>query len=309
MAYYRLSQVVKMRREALGLKRNDFDTEGPSFMTVYRMEKGKVRAYEKTFRKLTRVMGEEESTRRGILRTKDVRVLQLTNEITDSFLHKDYERTEILIKDLKERLDYNVKRNQQYFDFITAKLEYKKGNIGNVEFLYIIKEALSYGTTECDKLLERKWPFFEREWSRLSGMVETIRREKDYKYQQILLNQMLEIVSTAYMEQEYKVAYIVYIKYRIGDVLGNLKLHREAIEIDEATISLCEDRKEWHNLAEVYYDIFWNYQEIKKKETLTEQEEMRCKECLIKAYYLNKAMYPKNTLLELKIQKFYPEEL
>ena len=68
MAYYRLSQVLKMRREAMEHSRFEYDVDGPSFMTVYRLEKGDVRVKEKTYRSLSRAMGEEESTRRAGLR-------------------------------------------------------------------------------------------------------------------------------------------------------------------------------------------------------------------------------------------------
>ena len=129
MAYYRLSQVLKMRRGAMGQTRFDYDVEGPSFMTVFRLEKGEVRVKEKTYRSLSRAMGEEESTRRGVLKTTDIRVLRLVNEIANAFLYRDYEKVEELITQLEAKLDCSVKRNQQYLEFTKAKLQYRKGLI------------------------------------------------------------------------------------------------------------------------------------------------------------------------------------
>lgn len=88
MAYYNISQVIKMRREALGHSRYEYDTYGPSAMSIYRTEEKGIYVSEKNYRKLTRAMGEEESTRRGILGTKEIEVLWLVNEISESFFIK-----------------------------------------------------------------------------------------------------------------------------------------------------------------------------------------------------------------------------
>ena len=309
VAYYRLSQIIKMRREALGNSRYAYDVEGPSAMTVYRIEEKNVRASEKTYRKLTKAMGEEESTRRGVLKTKNIEVLWLTNEIADSFFDEDCEKTELLIEKLEVMLDCNVKRNQQYLDFVKIKLQYKKGLLEKKEYEKCIKEGYRYADLDFDKMLEHKWPYCEREWNRLVSIIEVIRSKKAYEEQKKLLWQMYEIIQMPYMEQEYTVAYMVYIRWRMGDALGNLGLYREAIKLSEETLRLCEEKEEYRYLVEIYYDVFWSYQEIKKKETLTVQEESRCKECLIKAYYVNKALFPENKLYEQKVRAYYPNVL
>jgi len=309
VAYYRLSQVIKLRREALGDSRYDYDVEGPSAMTVYRMEEKKIRVSEKTYRKLTRAMGEEESTRRGILKTKNIQVLWMVNEITNSFFCENYEETGLLIEKLEAMLDCNVKRNQQYLDFVKLKLNYKKGLIDKESYEKFIKEGFYYKTLEFDKMLECKWPYYEREWNRLLSIIEVVRSKEEYEEQKNLLWKMYEIIQMPYMAQEYTVAYMVYIRWRMGDVLGNLGFHREAIELSEETLQLCVEKDEYCYLAEIYYDIFWSYQEIGKKETLTEQEEVRCKECLIKAYYINKSLFPEKKLYEQKLRLYYPEVL
>lgn len=309
MAYYKASQVIKMRRKAMGHSRYEYDADGPSNMAVYRMEEKGIRISEKGYRKLTRAMGEEESTRRGVLETRNIRVLWLTNEILYSLLKKDYEKAERLLEELRERLDCSVKRNQQYLVFLQAELQYKQKKITGLEYKTAIGQSISYGSYECENLLEKKWPFKEREYNSFQKMVEVVRKEKEYERQKKLLYQMKEILETGYMETEYTMAHLVYVRWRLGDVLGNLGQHREAVKLNEETIRLCTERMELRYLAHVYYDTFWNYQEIKKKETLTEQEEARCKECLLKAYYINKALYPENKLYEQRIRECYPEEL
>lgn len=307
MAYYSISQVIKMRRKALGHSRYEYDADGPSHMAVYRTEEKSIHVSEKNYRRLTRAMGEEESTRRGVLQTKELPVLWLINEISVSMFYKEYDKAEELLAALEEKLDCSVKRNQQYLDYIKAKLQYRKGLLEIETYEKILKEEFSYEVLGFEQMLERNWPFHEREWNRLLEIAETVRGKKDYEGQKELLTQMNELLRHPYMEQEYTVAYRMYVRWRTGDVLGNIGLHREAIELDEETVRLSEDWLEKRYLAEVYYDIFWNYQEIKKNETLTEEEELRCKECLIRAYYINKALFPENNLYRKKLHSYYPE--
>lgn len=143
----------------------------------------------------------------------------------------------------------------------------------------------------------------------LLAIVEVNRKQKNYEQQRYLLEQMQKSILAGYLEAEYSAAYLAYVRYGISDVLGNLGYHREAIKMDEETCRLCEDRIELRYLAEIYYSIFWNYTMIKQRETLTEQEEARCKECLLKAYYINKAWYLPKKLYEKRVNEYYPEEL
>lgn len=309
MAYYRLSQVLKMRREAMEQSIYEYDVEGPSFMTVFRLENGKSRIKENTYRSLSRAMGEEESTRQGVLKTTDIRVLWMVNEIANAFSHGDYDKIEELIRKLEESLDCSVKRNQQYLEYIKAKLQYCKGVMIDTEYETVARNNISYGNMNLEEMIIKRWPFHEQEWQMLLEIAEVVRGKKEYKQQKILLELMLDDLDRDYMEGEFKVVYIAYVRWRIGDALGNMGYHRNAIEMDERTIQFCEDREEWRYRAELYYDIFWNYYMIKKKETLTEQEEARCKECLLRAYYINKAWYRPKELYEKRMRECYPEEL
>ena len=309
MAYYRASKVIKMRRNALGHSREEYAAEGPSYQSIYRIEHGKVRVKESTYRRLSKAMDEEESTRQGILQTEDISVLWLTNEITRSFYLKEYGRIEELILQLEEKLDTSIEVNRRYLECIKAELQYSKGNLDSKSYSKEIEDSLSHGSKGMAELLSRKWPFKERECNRILSLVEVARKEKDYDRQKKLLEQLLEILETGYMESGYNDVYKILARCRMGDVLGNLGFHREAITWDEEAIGMCEERQEWRFFPELNYDIFWNYMMLSQKETLTQQEENYRKECLLKAFYLNKAEHFANMLYEERVLEFYPEEI
>ena len=309
MAYYKASQVIKMRRNALGHSREEYSAEGPSDRTIFRMENGQVHIKESTYRRLSRAMHEEESTRQGILQTEDISVLWLTNEITDCFCVKDYDRAEQLIVQLEEKLDSTVEVNRWYLESIKEKLKYYKEQSNSNAYKEVLEDSLSHGGKSLGELLDKKWPFEATECSRIVSLVELLRREKEYNRQKELLEQLLNVLDAGYMGKSYRGRYIIMARCRMGDVLGNLGFHREAISVDEETIVMCEEQQDYLFLPELNYDIFWNYMKLSEKETLTRQEEAYRKECLLKAYYLNKAEHSANTRYKERVLEFYPDEI
>lgn len=309
MAYYRASQVIKMRRNALGHSREEYLAEGPSDRTIFRMENGKVHIKETTYRRLSRAMDEEESTRQGILQTEDMSVLWLMNKITTCFYVKEYDKAEKLIAQLEEKLDGTVEVNRRYLDSIKTELQYYKGNLDSKSYKEKIEDNLLHGQLSLEELLVRKWPFEENECNQIMGLVEVVRREKDYNRQKELLEWLLRILDAGYMELERNGIYLILTRYRLGDVLGNLGFYKGAIALDEETIAMCEEWQNFRLIPKLYYDIFWNYLMLSKEETLTQQEEAYRKECLLKAYYLGKLIYPDNSLYERRMCENYPDEL
>lgn len=309
MAYYRASQVIKMRRNALGHSREEYSAEGPSDRTIFRMENGKVHIKETTYRRLSRAMDEEESTRKGILQTGDISALWLTNKITGCFYVGEYERAEELIAELEEKLDDSAEVNRRYLAYIKTELDFFRGNLDNQAYKKAVEESLLHGSRSLNELLNQKWPFEERECNRIISLSELFRKEQDYNQQKELLEQLLKILENRYMESGYTDIYIILARYRLGDVLGNLEFYREAIALDEETIAMCEERLERIFLPKLYYDIFWNFMMLSKKETLTQPEEAYRKECLLKAYYSGLVIYPNNTLYERRLKEHYPDEL
>ena len=309
MAYYRASQVIKMRRNALGHSREEYLAEGPSDRTIFRMENGKVHIKESTYRRLSRAMDEEESTRQGILQTEDMSVLWLTNKIAGCLHTGNYEMAEELVQQIEARLDIFELNNQQYLEYIKAYLKHCKSPLAHEDYKYAIETSLSHGNRNYDELIKNKWPFSERECNRIVSLVELVRKEKAYERQKELLELFLGLLESEYMDSEYNTIYQIVARYRMGDVLGNLGYHREAIAVDEETIVMCKEQQEWRFLSELNYDIFWNYMKLSEKETLTQQEEVYRKECLLRAYYLGRAIIADNTLYERRVVEDYRNEL
>lgn len=309
MAYYNLSKVVKMRRKALGVKREEFDAEGPTGMTVYRIEEGKHKTSERTYRSLTRSMGIEESTYQGILKTKKLSELQMTYEIVAAELDNDEESAEKLVKQLKEKLDVSDVRNNQYIRYFEGRIRYNKGKITAEEYEKELEKLLEFRITKGYKVNKADWPLHAKECQMMFTLHNVVRKEKKYERQKEIAEELKAVLAHEYMNDENRKLYQIAGSIWMADMLGNTGRHREAIRVDEENLKQCEEEEEFRYMADVYYDIFWNYLMLKQQETLSAEEAERCRQCLLKAYYIDQMRGGRHPQYGRRLQECYPEEL
>lgn len=309
MAYYRLGKVIEMRRTALGYGRDAFDADGPAGMTLYRIETGKNKPTEQTYRRLTKSMGVQESTAQGVLKTSSMEILHLVNDISDVFRARDYEGAAQILARIAGSIDMDVPRNRQYIEWMGAKLEYEQKRTNVREYEAAIRKALSYTIPGFEEHPLRKWPFHQEEWQMLLALNNTLKAQKRYEEQRELLEVRKTVLEMDYLGSERRIKYLIATMINQADVLGNLGKHEEAIQADKDAILLCEEYREFAMLHYPYYDIHWNYYKLKKKRALSAEEKAECRQCLVKAYYISKAQHKHKELYEKCLEERYPEEL
>ena len=307
--YYRCSEVIKMRRSALGSKREDYDVDGPAGMTVYRLEEGKHRGTEKTYRRLTRAMGMEESLGQGILKTTEIEHLHALNEIVWNTRDGKLQNAEELMESVRKQIDVQVPRNKQYLIAKSAELQYRKGEITAEKYEYELKEALACTILSYKQKWIKDWPFHDEELVLLILLSNVLKKQKKFKEQKELAEQMLKSLERDYLNFELKNRYYILATKILADATGSLGNHREAIKLDKEAIEGCRKWKEVRSIESFYFDIHWNYFQIKEQETLTTAEEEEAYQCLLKAYYINKAKGGKKLLYEKTLREYYPDRL
>ncbi len=309
MGYYKCSAVIKMRRDVLQSKREDYDVEGPAGMTVYRLEKGKHKGTEKTFRSLTRSMGLEESLGQGILKTSEMEHLNALNEIMWSIRDGQMQSAEELMEKLRNQIDVNVPRNKQYIVAKYAELQYRKGLITEQEYEEKIREALSCTVLSFETKGTEGWPFHDEELVLLILLNNRLKLQKKYEEQKTLAEHILHILEQGYLNSELRNRYYVLAMLALADALGSMGEHREALRLDREAIAICKEKQELRSIEYIYYDIHWNYWQIKKQETLTDAEESEAYQCLLQAYYVSKAKGKSKDLYKRKLMEHYPQNL
>lgn len=306
MAYYRCSEVIKMRRTAMNSKQEDYDVEGPAGMTVYRLEQGKTKGTERTYRSLTRSMGVEESLGQGILKTSEMEHLNALNEIVWNIRDGKLKNAEELMEMVRNQIDVEVPRNKQYIAAKYAELQYQRQNISAEEYEARLKEALAYTIPSFSTSGLQGWPFHDEELVLLVALSNALKKQKKYKEQKELAEDIRRCLTKEYLNSEMKNRFYILATIILADALGSLGVYREAIQLDREAIELCKKWNEFRNIEVAYYDVFWNLQKIKEKETLTESEEMEAYQCLLQACYVSKSKGNTKPLYEKKLMEYYP---
>jgi len=308
MAYYKCSKIIGMRRKELGYSRDAFDVDGPSGMTVYRMESGLHRNRESTYRTLTKCMGVEESLGQGLLLTLKTEYLNQVNEIMRNINEKHYEEAEGMLLKLKEELDCDISRNRQYIEATQAELDYRQGYITPEEYECKLKQALSYTVLRMEKNNIHGWPLRNEELALVMRLNNVLKRQKKREEQLNLMLNLKKVLEEEYICGELYTRYYIVSLLAIADALGSMGRNKEAVLMDRESIKLSLNNREYRSLSFAYYDLHWNLWELKQIETLSEKDEIECRQSLLNAYYFAKASGSNYAVFEKRLKERYPEE-
>lgn len=308
MAYYRLSTVVKMKRHAIGAPRNAFDNEGLSEMTVYRMEKGK-RTSGNSYRKLTASLGMQESTQESVFNSEDIAEIILSQEIQGHMARNENAKAEELIRKLWNSVDVSDRKNRQYLLYCKSMLEYRYRRISSEEYEDILYQLLNMRIPEKYPVDLYCWPLHERELQMLTSLNNALYAEKKNTEQIKNAEGLLQLMDSDYIDSSSKNGFQMLAYLFLADTYGNMGRHEEALELDFKNLQLCREGREFGFIADIYYDIHWNYWELKKTRPLTEEEEEECKQSLLKAFYTAKSRRWNKPLYEKRLLERYPGEV
>lgn len=309
MAYYNISKVLKFKRKALGLVKEEFEVKATSAMTVYRVEHGKNITTEKTYRRMTHKMGNEESLRQGILKPDKITTLLLRNEIVRETTKKKFEKAEQLLEQFNESLDKKIPRNKQYYLWKKVVLDLRLKRISASECEGKLREAIALTIPEFDRIDIGEWAFRIQELEILFSLNQALRAQKKYIEQLDLLEKIERSIDLGYMDDQCTTKQKILVLYSLGDVLGNLGRYQEAIEKTDEGIRLSIECGEVTFLSNLYYSKHWDLWMLGKENELGKEQEEECKRCLLLACHLCITIERSSNFYEVKCKERYPELL
>lgn len=200
MAVYRLGDMVRMRRKALGMTQEELvqiydgkETEsqngGPnaswlryyglrqacgmhrdkneicSVQVLRRIENGGVkRGKIEVFRRLMIKMGVLPERFYASVMVTECSGLRLKTLIHTHMIRKEYQEAEMELQELESVLVPGYPRNEQYLMAIKAKLAWEKGNMTVGEYLEILLKSLRCTVPKLDDIDIAGWPFNRNEF-------------------------------------------------------------------------------------------------------------------------------------------------
>lgn len=310
MAYYIAGEILRLQRSALKLPREEFLETDPvqtTTMTIYRIERLGTAPTERTYRHMTGRMGSESSLRQGVLKTDEFSTLLCRNEISRALMHRDCAQAEQLHARLERQLDPSEPRNGQYLLWLKAVLQYMKGEIDAEGYEKRVREALRITIPEFDRISIADWPFRVQEWELLHHLNAALRSQKKYTEQLDLLNGMMASLELGYMDSHSRTLQETFVLAQLGDVLGTLGRHEEALEMDERAIRLCRQEENIARLAATLYDKHWNLWMLGKIQPLTAEQQEAAVQSILQACCLCEAIGKPADIYRKRLRERYPE--
>lgn len=310
MAYYIAGEILRLQRSALKLPREEFLETDPvqtTTMTIYRIERLGTAPTERTYRHMTGRMGAESSLRQGVLKTGEFSTLLCRNEISRALMHRDCAQAEQLRVRLERQLDPSEPRNRQYLLWLEAVLQYMKSEIDAESYEKRVREALRITIPEFDRISIADWPFRVQEWELLHHLNAALRSQKKYAEQLELLNGMMASLELGYMDSHSRALQETFVLAQLGDVLGTMGRHEEALKMDERAISLCRQEENIARLAATLYDKHWNLWMLGKTQPLTAEQQETAVQSILQACCLCEAIGKPADTYRRRLRERYPE--
>ena len=158
MAVYRIGDVIRMKREALGITREklcELSGEVCSVQTLYRIECGKVKVKREVYKTLMRCMNQLPERNYASIVVNNQSSLNLKSEIQTHMFYKEYELAEQKLSELEKDMIPNYIRNKQYLLEKKATLQFQKQEITTEEYEEKLWEALRYTIPNVDNMMLR----------------------------------------------------------------------------------------------------------------------------------------------------------
>lgn len=314
MAVYRLGDILRMKREALGITREklcEMIGEKCSPQTLYRMECGKVKVKQETYRTIMRCIGELPEKNYSSIIVSKYPALNLKSEIQTHLIYREYEQAEEKLRQLEQVMPLDYMRNRQYLIERKATLAFRQEKIKPEEYQKLLFDALRCTIPDLDKIDIADWPYNEEEFSILMYILNTYHAMKCKDKESELLLKLKENLERRYMEEDYYVIWHSTVISNLAVIMRGRKEYERSIEYCLQGIEDCKKQRILGVIGFLFLNRALNIQYQKEDEFMSETEREFCKKFLVQAYFLSiaeKEYYRANRIKEI-CERYYPGEI
>ncbi|MDE5697867.1 MAG: helix-turn-helix domain-containing protein [Lachnospiraceae bacterium] len=141
---YCISDVIRRRREMLGMTKKELCEGICSEKTIGRLEANKTKPQIEIVRLLFEKLNLSGEYQRWQVVTKDVRAYPIVGEIIRCANNRDFEKTQVLLSQLERYVPMDNPINRQYKERIEVNLKFRQGIITKDEAREQLKSILAY---------------------------------------------------------------------------------------------------------------------------------------------------------------------
>lgn len=141
---YCVSDVIKRRREMLGLTKKKLCEGICSEKTIGRLEAGRTKPQMEIVKQLFERLNLSGEYQRWQIVTKDVRAFAVVDEVIRCANNRDFDRTANLLDELNQYISMDNPINRQFRERIEINLKYGKGEITGADAVEQFRRVLEY---------------------------------------------------------------------------------------------------------------------------------------------------------------------
>lgn len=302
---FSMKDVLRIRREMLGLTQEQLCEGICSVKSLRRAEKGQTDMQRETLKKLLNRLGLSGQMQWSRLITSDREVIRMAEELADYINDRKFSVASKQLESLKSRIDLDIPQNKQYFLEKQALLAFEQGKVKKEEFVKMEKEALectlrveNLYRKENVYLTEQEITCIRNSWRGMEGKEKRELIDLIFRlYDNYALNNGLSQAISMYE----------FIAESVVNELGNNGEHVRAEEIDRKVIKASLSCRRIWDVHYNLYDILWNENEIMKKSAkgVNTAEKKKGLICCIAISHFVKRYFYEDVYKEKLINDFY----
>lgn len=302
---FSMKDVLRIRREMLGLTQEQLCEGICSVKSLRRAEKGQTDMQRETLKKVLNRLGLSGQMQWSRLITSDREAIRMAEELADYINDRKFSVASKQLESLKSRIDLDIPQNKQYFLEKQALLEFEQGKVTREEFVKMEKEALectlraeNLYRKENVYLTEQEITYIRNSWRGMEGKEKRELIDLIFRlYDNYALNNGLSQAISMYE----------FIAESAVNELGNNGEHVRAEEIDRKVIKASLSCRRIWDVHYNLYDILWNENEIMKKSAkgvnaAEKKEGLIC--CIAISHFVKRYFY-EDVYKEKLINDFY----
>ena len=289
---FSMKDVLRIRREMLGLTQEQLCERICSVKSLRRAEKGQTDMQRETLKKLLNRLGLSGQMQWSRLITSDRKVIRMAEELAGYINDRKFSVASKQLESLKSRIDLDIPQNKQYFLEKQALLEFEQGKVTREEFVKMEKEALEC-TLRAENLYRKENVYLtEQEIT----CIRNSWRGMEGKEKRELIDLIFRLYDNYALNNGLSQAISVYeiVTEAAVNELGNNGEHVRAEEIDRKVIKASLSCRRIWDVHYNLYDILWNEKELMKKSgkrVSNNRMNTELKRCIIMSHYVKRYFY------------------
>ena len=289
---FSMKDVLRIRREMLGLTQEQLCEGICSVKSLRRAEKGQTDMQRETLKKVLNRLGLSGQMQWSRLITSDREAIRMAEELADYINDRKFSVASKQLESLKSRIDLDIPQNKQYFLEKQALLEFEQGKVTREEFVKMEKEALectlraeNLYRKENVYLTEQEITCIRNSWRGMEGKEKRELIDLIFRlYDNYALNNGLSQAISMYE----------FIAESAVNELENNGEHVRAEEIDRKSIKASLSCRRVWDIHYKIYDILWNEKKLMKKSgkrVSNNRMNTELKRCIIMSHYVKRYFY------------------